>query len=296
MRCRSPHKSQAGFTLIELLVVIAIIAVLIGLLLPAVQKVREAANRMKCSNNLKQMALGLHNYHDALSQFPPAWIGQDTLPGWGWGTFVLPYVEQDNLFKSAQTDTRRFGNGANPAQPDDYSRTKLPVYRCPSDQGPDLNPNRLNHGMSNYRAVSGVWDNQTAFRANKDLGGIMFQNSKIKIKDVTDGTSQTLIVGECRFDLSENKWAAIWAGMSGRRTIPPSFTFSVLVSDVTWYIDDDSGRVNGSTSQAFSSRHSGGAMFAFTDGSVRFFREGGDVATLRYLASRNDGVIVPLDF
>ncbi len=295
---------RRAFTLIELLVVIAIIAVLIGLLLPAVQKVREAAARIKCTNNLKQLGLGLHNYHDVMGQFPAAFQTntpfppapppagqQDTRPGWGWGTFVLPHVEQDALQKFGQVDQRRFGNGANPAQPDDYSKTKVAVFRCPSDLGPDLNPDRLNHAMSNYRAIAGVWDQDTVFRSDKDLRGIMYQNSRIGIKDITDGTSQTLILGECKYDKVEGKLAAIWAGMSGRRGLPTS----VYVSDVMWWVDYDTAQINGSAPQAFSSRHSGGAIFAFADGSTRFQRAGGDPRIVQYLAGRNDGEIVPLD-
>src|SRR6476619_5400678 len=113
----SRDQSRRGFTLIELLVVIAIIAILIGLLLPAVQKIREAANRMKCSNNLKQMVIGLHNHHDATGSFPPAYKGPNLDPGWGWSTFLLPYVEQDNLYRELQVDSLKFGLGANPATP-----------------------------------------------------------------------------------------------------------------------------------------------------------------------------------
>src|SRR5262249_8809649 len=185
-------------------VVIAIIAVLIGLLLPAVQKVREAAARLSCANNLKQLSLGLHNYAGARGSFPSAYRAPGTEPGWGWGADVLPFVEQDALFNAAGVGTSVFGNRINPAQPNPYTQTRLVLFRCPSDTGPSLNSARLNHAMSNYRAVAGPTTYPT-FLADQDLGGVMFQNSRVAITDITDGTSNTLLIGECMFEVRTDK-------------------------------------------------------------------------------------------
>src|ERR1700752_462455 len=108
-------RTRTAFTLIELLVVIAIIAVLIGLLVPAVQKVREAAARTQCTNNLHQIAIGAHNHHATWKVYPPAWKGTSLDPGWSWAPILLPYVEQDNLHKQLQVTTAPFGTPWNPA-------------------------------------------------------------------------------------------------------------------------------------------------------------------------------------
>ncbi|MGF1582753.1 MAG: DUF1559 domain-containing protein [Gemmataceae bacterium] len=276
---------REGFTLIELLVVIAIIAILIGLLLPAVQKVRDAAAKTQCMNNLKQLTLGLHSYATTHDVFPPSYRAPGFEPGWSWGALLLPYVEQKNLYDQAGVRSQSFGGGANPAQPNQFSQHPLSLFRCPSDTGPELNHVRLNHAMSNYRAVAGPVTTP-AFVPDQDMGGVMFQNSQISIVAIADGTSNTLAVGECVFDDRTQKRAAIWPGMSGNRS-------SVIwISDVMWWVDEDSAQINGPAPQAFSSRHIGGAYFGFCDGSVRFFREGGDVENLRWLAGRDDGVIV----
>jgi prepilin-type N-terminal cleavage/methylation domain-containing protein/prepilin-type processing-associated H-X9-DG protein len=289
---------RSAFTLIELLVVIAIIAILIGLLLPAVQKVREAANRMACSNNLEQIGLALHQYHDTNGHFPPAWVGVSYFPGWGWPSFLLPWLEQENLYKEMNVATGPFGTpGARYTDassiPGRLTQTKLKVFRCPSDTGPDLNPDRGNHAMSNYRGVAGPYGERyfPFFTFDSDAGGVLIQNITFAFKDITDGTSNTLAVGEVRYEGTAGKRACIWAGMRGIDS-----SGIIWPSDVTWTLDQSSGQVNGTSQWAFSSRHPGGAMFVFCDGSVRFYRNDADPNKLRFLAGRDDGVIVNPDF
>lgn len=276
---------RRAFTLIELLVVIAIIAILIALLLPAVQKVREAAQRTQCQNNLHQLTTALHNYAGVRRVLPPAYEAPGFNPGWGWGSIVLPYVEQTPLFQGMGVDKSKFGGGANPAMPTTLSQSTLALFRCPTDTGPPLNPQRLNHGMSNYRVVAGPIT-YPYFYADQDMGGVMWQNSKIPIHQISDGTSNTLAIGECKYDEKTGKRAAIWPGMTGLRD------GSIWISDVMWWVDQATATINGPAPQAFSSRHTNGAYFGFCDGSVRFFRQGGNPNAVRWLAGRQDGVIV----
>ena len=280
---------RSAFTLIELLVVIAIIAILIALLVPAVQKVREAAQRTQCQNNLHQLTLALHNYAGAHGAFPPAYKAPNFDPGWSWGTIVLPFAEQAQLHKAMNVDTVKFGGGANPAMPTALQQSTLSLFRCPSDTGPPLNPERLNHAMSNYRAVAGPIT-YPFFYANQDMGGVMWQNSTIRFTYIADGTSNTLAIGECIFDTKTGKRAAIWPGMTGLRG------GSIWISDVMWWVDQATATINGPAPQAFSSRHSKGAFFGFCDGSVRYFREGGNPDNVRWLAGRNDGVVVDTNY
>jgi prepilin-type processing-associated H-X9-DG protein len=270
------------------LVVIAIIGVLVALLLPAVQFARESARRSKCENNLKQIVLGLHNFESCYGYFPSAYEGSGTNPGWGWGSAILPFCEQKNLYEQAQVDKSVFGAGANPAMPTVHSEVKIPLYRCPSDPAPDKNPIRLYHATSNYRAVAGPVELRI-FYADYDYGGVLYQNSRTRMAKITDGTSNTLLIGECIFDEKTSKRAALWAGMTGMRVFPGDSGASIWVSDVMWSVDDVSANVNGLAPQAFSSRHPGGAHFAYSDGSVRFFFQHGDKTIVKWAAGRDDG-------
>jgi prepilin-type N-terminal cleavage/methylation domain-containing protein/prepilin-type processing-associated H-X9-DG protein len=208
---------REGFTLIELLVVIAIIAVLIGLLLPAVQRVRESASRIKCKNNLKQIGLALHSYHDANGGFPPGYQGavagdgSDLGPGWGWAAYLLPYVEQDVLYKSIRFDLQ-MSDPANAA-----ARTAfLSVYACPSE--PAVGTFTVVDGSGNpvcdvahgsYTAMNGV----LGVSGNSgDNNGAFLRNRPLRIADITGGLSNTLFVGERCSSMSNSTWTGAVTG------------------------------------------------------------------------------------
>jgi prepilin-type N-terminal cleavage/methylation domain-containing protein/prepilin-type processing-associated H-X9-DG protein len=287
------HRLRRGFTLIELLVVIAIIAVLIGLLLPAVQKVRSAAARIQCANNLKQQALGLQMFAGDRGHYPPAFAGPDFNGSWSWSSFVLPYVEQENLAKRLGVlEAPRFGGGLTLVTaadiPGGLTQLPLKVFRCPADAAPEINPERQNHGMSNYRAVCGYIP-KPVISLDFDFGGIMYQNSRTRIQAIDDGSAYTMLVGECIYDPPSGRRAAIWAGLSGH------VRSTVFVSDTMWWLDDGDARINGPMPQAFSSRHTGGAQFAFADGSVRLIRDSANPAEVHWMAGRNDGNVVSVD-
>jgi prepilin-type N-terminal cleavage/methylation domain-containing protein len=201
---RTRRFPRQGFTLIELLVVIAIIAILIGLLLPAIQKVREAAARSKCSNNLKQLGLACHNFHDVMGHLPPGVLTTAATGvrdrSWAWGTLILPYVEQQNLYNM-------LGVSLNPPNlaptVNALTQTPLAVFRCPSD--PNTSATNIwfdNDSMSNYvinRAVCGPADGK--------VGGISGTPFNRTLVQITDGTSNTILIGERD---GYRAFAAVW--------------------------------------------------------------------------------------
>ena len=312
---------RRGLTLVELLVVIAIIAVLIGLLLPAVQKVREAAARMQCQNNLKQIALAAHGYHDARGKFPtgarlPVYVGDRPTGGTNLWVELLPYIEQGNLHKRWDPDDNRNnvagGRNATTAQ-------VLKLLLCPSDPLPEavVQPNAGLlpwwawglYGMSSYGGNAGkrsiLTGGPPAYpRMTRD--GIFFIDSCVRLTNIKDGTSNTFLFGEryhrdLEFDrLHDDVWPGsasmaqrgMWgwvanAGAMANVTLstPKPINYEVPREGVFSDLED--------RACAFGSGHPRGANFAFADGSVRFVSDRIPLATLQALSTRCGGEVVP---
>ena len=286
MKRHSPH---LGFTLIELLVVIAIIAILIAMLLPAVQKVRESAARLTCVNNLKQIGLALHSYHDTHRSFPAGYVdnntdqasdaSHDVGPGWGWAAIILPYLEQQPLFNQIDfTQTV----GKNP-----ICQTSIPVYLCPSDQFvPAFQVYNTDAivAHSNYTACDGTHCTDDPGFSPGINTGLFLRNSHYRIIDITDGTSQTIIVGE----RSSKHSLATWTGAVPGGQVPalqapgPAPNDPYTQAEVSLALVCSHGDHNHLPSvdnpmwdaDSFHSNHQGGGNFLFGDGSVRFLSNG----------------------
>ncbi len=328
------HPPRKGFTLIELLVVIAIIAVLIALLLPAVQQAREAARRTQCKNNLKQLGLSIHNYHDNALVFPPAYIGSPTVTGslsginypddnlngpsgFAWGVLILPYVESSPLYNSL-----RFSEPCWSA--DNLARANqsrvMSSFLCPTTTGGDRgfvvqrytsgnnetpsNPVAIDPNLifphSHYVVMSGTqgpWGRPPAYSldftsvepisgtAGARIDGLFYRNSKIGIRDVTDGTSNTVAIGEHTSRVSDKTWFGV---------IPFSTTCKKLNGALINDCDSGGAMVSahsgpdlhdhpsviihqpnhpGRHTDQFVSEHDGGANILFADGSVKFMSQ-----------------------
>jgi prepilin-type N-terminal cleavage/methylation domain-containing protein/prepilin-type processing-associated H-X9-DG protein len=288
------NKPAKGLTLVELLVVLAIIAVLIGLLLPAVQKAREAANRSQCQNNLRQLGLALHNYHETYGRFPPAFAAVGLNSGPGWGTFLLPYIEQPVLCQRIPKGAPFLGSARAVSTAVDGGQTPLPLFRCPSDAGPSANVEQGNFAVSNYRATGGTLTT-VIYTAGADLGGVMYQNSRVRITDVTDGTSNTTVVGEGKYGMPRRVStgnalsSALWCGMSGTYPVPGIGTY-VWIDNVMWPTGGNPAWSRDYVDEAFNSNHPDAVHFLFADGSVRGFGWQMDATLRAQMGVRNDGL------
>jgi prepilin-type processing-associated H-X9-DG protein len=338
-----------------LLVVIAIIAVLIGLLLPATQAAREAARRMQCTNNLKQVGVALHNYVSAVGVFPPGYIsainrtvldacnmdaentpgqGVDIGAGWAWGSMILPHMEQGPLYNSIN-----FNLSVAFHQNDTVSLTALSVYLCPSDFGPSTIPvfadppdpaqpgtysasnvvDTLSRG--NYVGMYGIGEvcsqsnaldspnNGAGGSPGDPLGqhaGMFYRNSRVGFADVTDGTSNTIAVGERSHNLSYVTWVARsidgWLGKTspiegGTDQFDPSpeECWTQILGPAG--LEDGPRTINHPEAHVedYWSRHPGGANFLFADGSVHFLKSTINPIPWRALATRNFGEVISSD-
>jgi prepilin-type N-terminal cleavage/methylation domain-containing protein/prepilin-type processing-associated H-X9-DG protein len=290
-------RKASGFTLVELLVVIAIIAVLIALLLPAVQKAREAASRVQCQNNLKQVGMGLNNYHELHKYFPPAYTGPGYNSGPGWGTFILPFIEQEALGLEVPQGAPFWGGWQAVSTGPDGGQTPLSIFRCPSDTGPILNAQQGNFAVSNYRATCGTLTTVSYPEPNLDMGGVMFHNSRIRIADVTDGTSNTMIVGEGKYGVPRHVStgntlsSALWCGMSGTYAVDETGIY-VWIDNVMWPTGGNPSWSRDYVDEAYSSNHPDLVHFLFVDGSVRGLSSHIDPGLRAQLGVRDDGLPV----
>jgi prepilin-type N-terminal cleavage/methylation domain-containing protein/prepilin-type processing-associated H-X9-DG protein len=295
-------RRRYGFTLIELLVVIAIIAILIALLIPAVQKVREAAARTQCINNLKQLALAMHNYEGTFNSFPP---GRTTVsPEHSWTAFMLPYLEQDNVFKIY--DIHKDWD-----DPENYPaiQTQLSVFNCPSvpvglrtDDTIVANP-----ACGDYSTISAIhpFVSINCFPGNGitkvspdnslSLLGALVKDQKTRIEDIQDGTSNTIMVAE---DAGRSP-LYVQGQVLGMKTVPgwkeggwadPGAPFSVDGSEPNGAIPGPC-TMNCSNNSEVYSFHTGGANVSFCDGSVRFLNESMNLCVLAKLSTRAGGPV-----
>jgi prepilin-type N-terminal cleavage/methylation domain-containing protein/prepilin-type processing-associated H-X9-DG protein len=305
---------RTGFTLIELLVVIAIIAILIALLVPAVQKVREAAARVQCQNNLKQIGLALHNFHGVYKRFPsglmvPIGNGQSgsILPGscprcqqppmpnkWGsWLAWILPYMEQQSVFAQVNIDAREYTYCGSLTAP---GASVIPTYICPSDYVPEpvIQYGAYYFGVNSYFGNAGTkaWPVSSA-----SLNGVLYYNSSVRIADITDGTSNTLLAGE-RYSKDPNvpdvnlaDWRG-WAWTNYNSGADHLADSNYPINSKAAQIGADARKTN------FGSGHSGGANFLFCDGSTHFLSmtNVSSLVNLVRLSLPNDGGVVILDY
>ncbi|UUO07300.1 DUF1559 domain-containing protein [Blastopirellula sp. J2-11] len=323
---------KSGFTLVELLVVIAIIGVLIALLLPAVQQAREAARRMSCTNNMKQIGIGLHNHHDTYGKFPPGMLTQDPyLPGattptrtWNnhgvfWSTFLLPYVEQNALFDLLSEHLNNFDRQA-PFQwwshpSGNLASNIVPGYMCPSDTSGDYFPGfpEWKHGKSNYVAVAasgysgqdlGDADRDSPTRAvpipgytlpgyNATYNGCFWHNSKTNFASITDGSSNTFLVAERDgLAIPNGRNASHWMGPDNATFLNQGMTG--IDADPTYRLNVTPTGIDLNQWDTPGSLHTGGANFLLGDGSVHFISDTIDGLTYEGLGSRNGGEVANL--
>ena len=290
---------RRGFTLIELLVVIAIIAVLIALLLPAVQQAREAARRTQCRNNMHQLGLALHNYHDTHTLFPPSGIVHCS-PGWckHWGAqaniwiMILPFVDETALYNAYN-----FSQGAGSGHNQTVEKQVLGQYLCPSDTKPGVGGN-----VSYIPNAGSHCTGYIGYDPSSRFNGVHGLSQRVRIRDIRDGTSQTISIGE--HGTNGPYWHggsyglnATWCNLTGSThvgaTSMASYCAPADVGAAAMNGRYMCGCVSGNDRlQPFTSLHEGGAFFLFCDGQVRFMSENIDSNTYQALSTRANNEIV----
>lgn len=306
---RTQRRRHPGFSLIELLVVLAIIGLLIGLLLPAVQKVREAAARLHCANNLKQMGLAIHNYHDTNRLLPPSRVGPQHAT---WFVVILPYLEQDTLYK--QWDLTKPYYEQTPAVQNAFvkpyvcpSRRSIPMPSTQFEVSSTGIPDSQEHPgtQGDYACNGGQFYNAIVDHplcrgamcyASSQVNGndqVVSTQSQTALSDITDGTSQTFLVGEkhsvrSRWGQSGPTWGegSIWNGDFPRN-------FSRIAGQTKWNLGQGPTDTTGPFHCKFGSWHPGVCQFVFADGHVTALSNTIDMDTLQRLACRNDGLVIP---
>ena len=266
-------RNKSAFTLVELLVVIAIIGVLIGLLLPAVQSAREAARRTSCTNKLKQIALGIHTYHDTRNRFPPAYNmafasngSADGNAQWGWTAMLFPFIENQALADACQVEKITLQAAISDSAILPHVRTHVPAYWCPSSQcNKDNGNNRDINGIFNmpaasYAGVVGIhWWNALGGKNPWENNGAMRPRRGCRLTDITDGTSNTFLIGETG---TTDQYCSIWPGI-GKSSGDGGNIVRFGIAKLN----------QANTLQAFQSMHPGGGNFAYADGSVEFISD-----------------------
>jgi prepilin-type N-terminal cleavage/methylation domain-containing protein len=298
MTRRSLPSSRPGFTLVELLVVIAIIGVLIGLLLPAVQKVRDAANRMKCQNNLKQMALALHGYHDVYGILPP---GVQTGVGnmLSFHVFILPHMEQAGLYRRFNLAVA-YDNSTNLA----LGLNLVPNYQCPTAtqlftqygsgewSGGQMTYTHHYYGVAGpigtNPQTSVAYTSITTNQGNEATQGVLGMGSKVRLTDITDGTSNTLMIGEMSW--TNANYYRVWTRGTFDDTTSPDRDTTCCRNVANAINSTPYNGADNANNTSFGSEHAGrGANFANGDGSVRWIGTNISLGVYLSLASSNGG-------
>jgi prepilin-type N-terminal cleavage/methylation domain-containing protein len=316
MSSLSRHNRSRGFTLIELLVVIAIIAVLIALLLPAVQQAREAARRTQCRNNLKQIGLAMHNYHDAYQSLPSGSIVLLNAAGttynghgWTWHASILPYLDMAPLYGEIQgpqsSGMGSEGGGVGSAKQDLAGKLVMSVFWCPSQPDVTYGVQKNGYSPSNYNANMGTLigysgddcyggsvTNAAGMRAPggcMNANGMFYISSSVRFRDVTDGLSNTISVSEV-ID-SGGEATLLGGGGSDRKHCFSGGADSNPPTEMSEYLIAAEGNdpINAYTEEAAGSYHVGGAHFLLSDGSVRFLSENIHMPTYQALSTRAGG-------